>query len=397
MDEVEVSIPRTGVQTGPNSPADNSPVPDEHPSSEEAAVDSRRPTVRWLVHLLGHSGALVVYPIVLILTLLSIVMIIFFCIFPTIVFMILGICLYYCCMDDPIPIHLLLRSMFSPDPDDTMMDGPNGGYGISQNRSLIQSKLIIRRLVEISESDVEDSDAFLPYPRRHPFPITVVTDKLCLHFSELFVEEETSDEDSNNQDCKERTSDDSVGNKTDDDGENDIVAAAPIVHVPYYQRLAEPELNPPRGDMSDVADGDSGRDYTNRIDPDQLSNFAQFDDCPDDSQKCSKENKSEVLQKSLVEATTGMTDTDTEIPTGRQEMVCKACDVEKFKPSKVVGLESDKAGNAEPDYFGLGGNIRDRETTCDICLIDYAVGDEVAWSPNLDCTHSYHKDCILDW
>jgi len=37
------------------------------------------------------------------------------------------------------------------------------------------------------------------------------------------------------------------------------------------------------------------------------------------------------------------------------------------------------------------------ESSCGICLLDYAIGEEVAWSPNEDCVHAYHKKCIIGW
>lgn len=39
----------------------------------------------------------------------------------------------------------------------------------------------------------------------------------------------------------------------------------------------------------------------------------------------------------------------------------------------------------------------DQPTKCDICLFDYEMDDEVAWSSNEECTHAFHKDCITDW
>ena len=35
--------------------------------------------------------------------------------------------------------------------------------------------------------------------------------------------------------------------------------------------------------------------------------------------------------------------------------------------------------------------------SCPICLEEYKVGDEIAWSKNDQCPHAFHLDCIMDW
>lgn len=38
-----------------------------------------------------------------------------------------------------------------------------------------------------------------------------------------------------------------------------------------------------------------------------------------------------------------------------------------------------------------------RDARCAVCMIYYENGDEVIWSPNDECIHCYHSDCILTW
>lgn len=37
------------------------------------------------------------------------------------------------------------------------------------------------------------------------------------------------------------------------------------------------------------------------------------------------------------------------------------------------------------------------EAACPICLEPYKPGDEVCWSANEDCPHSFHLDCMMKW
>lgn len=40
---------------------------------------------------------------------------------------------------------------------------------------------------------------------------------------------------------------------------------------------------------------------------------------------------------------------------------------------------------------------RYRDANCSVCMMCYENGDEVMWSPNSECVHCYHSDCILTW
>lgn len=37
------------------------------------------------------------------------------------------------------------------------------------------------------------------------------------------------------------------------------------------------------------------------------------------------------------------------------------------------------------------------EKKCFICLKSYKVGDRIYWSPNDECTHSFHAKCMMRW
>ena len=42
-------------------------------------------------------------------------------------------------------------------------------------------------------------------------------------------------------------------------------------------------------------------------------------------------------------------------------------------------------------------NSDDNENICSICLCEYETGEEISWSPNEHCKHSFHKECITEW
>ena len=88
-------------------------------------------------------------------------------------------------------------------------------------------------------------------------------------------------------------------------------------------------------------------------------------------------------------------------PLDEGESDSKVEDLEKQQEPVSVSPKGQHTAAKEEEeediaYFGIEAQ-RDRGTACDICLLEYRVGETVAWSPNLQCSHSYHEDCILDW
>ena len=244
-------------------------------------------------------------------------------------------------MEDPIPLSVLLRYVLSPDGEETAY--PNL-IPLAQQRSLIQSKLIIRKVLRVRDS-IPSDDSIGDYPRKHPFPIQVSTERKCLHFSEPIVIKEPDDKKNKEEDSKSVSSEE---------------PSNPIP-IPHYQR--------PQNDDNDDDDDDE-----------------QFDE--------------EETTRTNTEISSGNQENDddlVEIVIGRRK---EEEDDNDGDDSCTITFEKKDDDNEQQqdddDYFGIN-EIRDRGTACDICLLEFEVGDDVAWSPNLDCIHSFHKDCVLDW
>ena len=324
--------------------------------------------------------SILTYPIMVLVTVIMLIMVITFCIFPTLLCMMLGICLYYCLREDPIPLSVLLRYMLSPDADDHP-EYPNS-YALAQ-RPVIASKLIVRRVLKIE--DITSNDEKLTkdedYPRRHPLPIKLRTDHKCLHFSEPVTIEENESSGANSN----------IGD-TQEDG---LVSSN--TRIPHYQRTEEEPFHPTTSLVGGVPnpmnmeaannDGDAGSNDGGDVELGIIKrtfavtgeDIAMLQEeeiilC-EDSKDFS--NGREALESELENSVFG------------KEMI-------PSNPAAGTSREDIESG-AEADYFGIHADVRDRGTTCDICLLEYQVGETVAWSPNVECSHAFHRDCILDW
>jgi len=338
--------------------------------------------------------------------------------------MAIGICIYYCSVEESIPLSLLLRYIFSGDHVDghglhgraNSSNNPNFTSSQGQvDRELSESKLIVRRLLQVEitsysvplpvkndddnysfndnriqfsterelENNADDGDRI--DPRQHPFPIEIFTENKSLHFSEplvMKVEEEDND-DKNAEKSISAKKEREIANNNNEIGDD-----------------SNHDHNTSNNDDNDRLE----RRRRSQNDSDLQNVVIALDDIIESIENTLPENH--VCCRTVISEDGGARTSDNVVPDGCLYLFQECndngsknddCDDKDDHQKHHKNDSNETIQEADYNCFDIEGDIRDRGTTCDICILEFEVGDEVAWSPNLDCIHTFHKDCILDW
>lgn len=353
---------------------------------------------------------IVTYPCMFLISTISIILVLTFCVLPTLFCMAMGVCVYYCCVEDPLPLHLLVRYMFSGDASGGRhrrhMFGvgfhDNGDYNEESNdteakRKVFRSRLIVRKLLGVdqrsfsplakdkaidkkmlinSETATEASEINglfdTRYPRNHPFPIQLMTECKMFHFSKPLEALTKDDNVQKTTKIEGATSDNDVrndihienGTNGSEDGQ-DNASGTVSSYIPYYQRVTANEV-------SSRPLQENGTNITNA------------------HLECTQSESS--IEDANIQPPNGVSVETNDSSTSRLATKIRRNDTDVKSSIDDNTIVNEEEGGA----FDVDG-LRDRGAMCDVCLLEFETGDEVAWSNNLKCSHTFHKDCILDW
>jgi hypothetical protein len=141
-------------------------------------------------------------------------------------------------------------------------------------------------------------------------------------------------------------------------------------------------------DFSD--DGDSGDDDKEKEEPKQTREDDQTQDLEE-----SKQGEEEKSARDDEQFTNENSDSlHVQLPDDNR--IACAEDVDGDEHDIETGKLPSDSKNASSTYLTIRLSEIE-QTCCDICMMDYELGDVVSQSNNSNCDHIFHKDCILDW
>ncbi|KAL3944648.1 MAG: hypothetical protein SGBAC_001255 [Bacillariaceae sp.] len=279
---------------------------------------------------------------------------------------------------------------------------------MAQNRPVVQKKLVVREVLAVHNKtdDTEESD---DPPRKHPFPITIVTEKKILEYSApLIFKDEEPNANENGEAAPLPVSHAFRPAPPCDEEAGIQLSSLASPQSPTVEQIQggkrkntsreEESAGEPTSDRLELPSGsnDSAENdvvnCTNAInDHHKLDEEKVEDEAENDGHSDDETGDSGAVATS-VSSPLNLDNANEQLPSDAMNVPPV---IDELKPNQETQEEEVKEV-IHDDYFGINEQ-QDRGTTCDICLLEFEPGDMVAWSPNVECSHCFHRDCILDW
>ena len=381
---------------------------------------------------------------IVVTSIISLIIVLIFCVLPSLLLLGLVICFYYCVKTDPLPLNELLQNLYFDNAHDHR---PTEHLQIPGfRRESYRSMLIVRRLLSVdaiqpcasqaSSGDGDENTVTIDYRtststlesgcnlkkkqydkvlvdkihiRKLEYPIRIRTNHKSLYFSAPLTPPIDTDAEKTGleKETREVPSGDADADGVDANGNSNVNINVNINgsssnnnngNAGTPEVFFETELSSHIRETTATSIGTDFRSEQGQNLSDSTNITARSiplgdvtdlqADSSSSSNKVSAHNDSNLTHGAMAEETRneGANGDDSAIVIDSGD---NSSDVDETKNRPI--------SSPNADYFGTEDDEGDLGASCDICILVFEVGDEIAWSPNLDCSHAFHKDCILSW